>query len=145
MTPKEVKDRLSKVYWLRKEVRAKERTLEEMKTRATHITANFSPAKTFSSNVTSKPENYAVHTYELTLDLDEDIERLNKEISIANGMIAIVKDSTARNILFAYHVQGMKLNLLEEIFHYSRTQLYVIRRNAYEEIADFINANTTEH
>ena len=138
MTSKEVERRLSNVYWLKREILVKESRLAELKAMATHITAVISQTKTFSSSVTSKPENYAIRSYELTLDIEDDIRHLLQEEERATEMIQMLNDPMQRTILTDYHLNGIPLNKLEDKYHYSRTQIYNIRQSAYRRIAEIL-------
>ena len=138
MTSKEVERKLSNVYWLKREILVKESRLAELKAMATHITAVISQTKTFSSNVTSKPENYAIRSYELTLDIEDDIRHLLQEEERATEMIQMLNDPMQRTILTDYHLNVIPLNKLEDKYHYSRSQIYNIRQNAYRIIAEIM-------
>lgn len=106
-----------------------------MITAATHITAVLAPIR--SSGVSSKPEDYAVRSFELQMDLEEDMNRLLIEMEEAEEMIRTLDDPLQRTILIDYHFNGIPLRKLEEKYHYSRQQIYNIRQAAYEKIGHY--------
>lgn len=135
MTPREVELKLKRIYWMKREVKAKEMQLAELQTQATHITAVFSPVKASGSN-SSKVENYAVRSYEISMDIEESIGALYETLHEGMKMIESLDDPLLRCILIDYHINGIPLAKLEKKYFYSRSQIYVLRQKAYEQIAD---------
>lgn len=136
MTAREAERKLKRIYWMQKEVKAKEMQLAELQTQATHITAVFSPVKASGGN-SSKVENYAIRSYELRLDIEEKIQALIEAQTDGMKMIESLDDPLLRSILIDYHFNGIPLAKLETKYCYSRSQIYVLRQKAYEQIADY--------
>lgn len=135
MTAKEVERKLSRMYWLKKEVKAKERKRKELLTQATHITADFSPTPS-GGDPMSKPERYAMETYDLLHDLDESYRILLQAQKECMELIELLDDPLLRAILIDYHFNGIKLSDIEIIYHYSRSQIWNLRQKAYQQIED---------
>ena len=135
LTADEVEKKLKRMYWMQMEEAAKERKLKEMETQATHITASFSATRT-SNMPTSKVENYAVNSYELVMDIEEMLQKLRKEQKECNELIELLDDPRLKAILTDYHCNGIKLSKIEKIYHYSRSQIHVLRKKAYQEISN---------
>lgn len=135
MTAREVEQKLKRVHWLKKEIRAKERQLIEIETAATHITAVLSQTKSQPTEVMSKPESYAVRSYDLKTKIKEDTDDLMRQTREAYRMISVLEDPAQRTILTDHHLNDVKLQDLERKYHYSRKQIYNIRREAYINIA----------
>ena len=110
--------------------------LAEIETMATHITSVFSPAKSFSADPISKPEEYVIQTEGLKDTLRKDYKKLLGQLEEAHKMISILSDPVERGILIDYHLNKVKIRELENIYHYSERQIYNIRQRAYENIAD---------
>ena len=136
MTPYEVKETLKRVNWLRREIEAKNMKLAALLTDATHVTAVFSPAKAQGADGQSKPEEYAERSDELTNEIRRDIAELREKERLAYRMINVLEESIEKAILVDYHLNGYRMEELEESYHYSGRQLYYIKRRAYKKIAD---------
>lgn len=136
MTAREVEQKLKKVHWLKKEIKAKERQLIEIETAATHITAVLSQTKSQPTEMMSKPESYAIRSYELKVKIKEDTDDLMKQTREAYRMIAILEDPAQRAILTDYHLNDIPIRKLEETYHYSDRQIYNIRHAGYQNISD---------
>ena len=135
MTSTQVEKKLKRFFWLKKEVMAKEQRLDELITAATHITAVLAPVRASTSGISSKPEDYAIRSFELKMDLEDDMNRLIIEMTECERMISILEEPLQRAILIDYHFNGIPLRKLEDKYHYSRKQIYNIRQTAYENIA----------
>lgn len=136
MTAREVEQKLKIVHWLKKEIKAKERQLIEIETAATHITAVLSQAKSQSTEMMSKPESYAIRSYDLKVKIKEDTDDLMEQTREAYRMIAILEDPAQRAILTDYHLNDIPIRKLEETYHYSDRQIYNIRHAGYQNISD---------
>lgn len=136
MTVTEVRDRLYRIEGLRKEIGAKEDALKELLAQATHITSILSHAKVFSESGQSAPENYAVRSYELRLDMEESMDELLEELDLCFRMIDVVQDPLIRSILIDCHINLLAIDQLAEKYHYSIKQIYNIRQKGYGMIAD---------
>lgn len=136
MTAKQVESQLKRIYYLKKEIKARERMRDELMTQATHITSVLSQAKVFTDSGQSLPENYAVRSYELLQDLDELTGQLMNELNKGMKLIGSLSSPLERSILIDYHVNAMKLERICDKYHYSYRQIYNIRMAAYRKIAD---------
>ncbi len=135
MTEKEVKVKLESIRHLRNEIRARERQLEELQAQATHITSVISYSKTFGSERSSQPENYAVNSYELVQDLDDKVGELYELMDEGMRMIDCLSDPLLRAMLIDYHINGLKMEAMTRQYHYSWRQIYNLRWVAYRKIA----------
>lgn len=136
MTAMEVAQKLSKISSLKKEIRAKEQALNELMTQATHITSILSHAKVFTDSSSSAPENYAIRSYELRLDMEEGMDALVSELDECLRMINTVREPLIRSILIDYHINLLNVTQLCEKYHYSERQIYNLRMRGYKFIAD---------
>lgn len=110
--------------------------LAEIDSMATHITSVFSLTKSFSGDTISKPEQYVIRSEKLKEDLMDDYESLLQQEREAHEMISVLQDPIERAILIDYHLNGIKIKRLENIYHYTERQIYNIRHKAYQNISD---------
>lgn len=136
MTAKQVEAQLKRIYYLKKEIKARERMRDELMTQATHITSVLSQAKVFTDSGQSLPENYAIRSYELLQDLDDLTDELMTELERGLKLIASLSSPLERSILIDYHVNALKMEKIAQKYHYSERQVYNIRMTAYHKIAD---------
>lgn len=136
MTAKQVEAQLKRIYYLKKEIKARERMRDELMTQATHITSVLSQAKVFTDSGQSLPENYAIRSYELLQDLDDLTDELMTELDRGLKLIGSLSSPLERSILIDYHVNALKMEKIAQKYHYSERQVYNIRMAAYHKIAD---------
>ena len=136
MTVMEVTSKLYRIASLKEEIRAKQNALDELMTQATHITSILSHVKVYEESTSSAPENYAIRSYELRLDMEDDIEALMTELEDSIRMINSVKTPLIRAILTDCHINLLNITQLSKKYHYSERQIYNLRMRGYKEIAD---------
>lgn len=142
MTPHEVRTYMSQGWKIRKEIKTRMSVMEELRSMAEKATTAFTLTPSAPQGNSSRVESYAIRIVEMQQDANELMDQLLEVVTEIQKMISCVPDPVHRAILMDYHLRGIPLSTLEDKYHYSRTQLYVIRQNAYKLIA---SAYTIEH
>lgn len=135
MTALDVKHELDSIWQLRREIASREEHLEELRTQATHITSVLSQAKATSSDAGSKPENYAVRSYELMMDYEDKVGELYDKIKEAEALIELLDSPFLKAVMIDLHVRCIGLRNVMAKYNYSQRQLYNVRWKAYSKIA----------
>jgi len=139
MTAAEVKNEMKRVYWIKKEIAARVKRMEELRSMAEKTTQTFSHVPTAQSNG-SRVENYAIMLVEMMMDLEE---RTNELIAIekkVEGWINTVADPRVRSLLIDYHLNGLSVERISEQEHYSARWVFKLLASGYEEISVHINS-----
>lgn len=144
MTAFEVRSEMRKAYWIRREIKARVRRMEELRSMAEKITPTFSPTPGGGGDG-SRVENYAVLIIEMTQDLEERTAELLEVEKKIQGWIDYISDPRARAIAIDYHLNGLNVEEVGAVNGYERRQVFRLLSEAYEEIAEKLNHVTKCH
>lgn len=135
MTAYDVKHKMRQAYKLRKEIRAKQEAMQELRSVAEKVTASFSPAPAGGSNGSSRIENYAIRIVEMQGDLAEASDHLLDMLQEVMALIELAEDPIQRAALTQYHINGCTAEEAADRIGYSQTQFWRIVDNAYIDIS----------
>lgn len=138
MTEYEVKEKLEQARNLKRELLAKERLLEELRTRAEKITPTLSDLPKAQSNG-SRVESFAILIVELGLDIEEYSIELVNAIQDAESLIRIETDALKRSILTDYYLNRLSVARIAEQEHYSDRRIWQLLSEARRDIARMIS------
>lgn len=144
MTAFEVRAEMRRAYWIRREINARIRRMEELRSMAEKITPTFSQAP-MGGGDGSRVENYAVLIVEMNHDLEEKTNELLEVEKKVQGWIEYVSDPRARALCIDYHLNGLTVDDVGAVNGYERRQVFRLLSEAYEEIAKKINDVTKCH
>lgn len=106
MTASEVRSFLSETYWIIYEIRAKKSTID-----------------------------YYKKVYGITVDFEDNLNKLRGYVRLAKKMIELVPDPTWREVLIKRYVDRIKCEEVADTMYYSRTAIHTITVKACELIA----------
>ena len=137
MTAFEVRSEMRKAYWIRREIKARVRRMEELRSMAEKITPTFSPVPGGGGDG-SRVEHYAILIVEMTQDLEERTAELLEVEKKIQGWIDYISDPRARAIAIDYHLNGLDIAAIGAMNGYERRQLFRLLSESYEEIAKHV-------
>lgn len=138
MTAVEVREKLSKAWKLKREILAKERYLDELRSRAEKMTPSYSDMPK-GTEASSRVENLAIQIVEASYAIDEYIIELVKAEAEAEMLIRSEEDAFKRSLLTDYHLNGLTISMIAEQEHYTERRIFQLLAEAYRDIADKIS------
>lgn len=138
MTPYEVREALKNCWRLKKEIRARERLLAELRSRAEKVTPSYSKAPK-GGDASSRVESIAILIVEASIDMEERSLELIQALSDAESLIRLEEDAFKRSILTDYHLNGLSVEKIAEKEHYSDRRIWQLMSEAYRDISDRIS------
>lgn len=135
MTANEVRRKLSHAWKLKKEIKAKQEAMEELRSMAEKVTVSFSPAPGGGGSA-SRVEDYAVRIVELQEDLADANDHLLDVLKDAMALIELAEDPIQRAALTYYHINGKTAEESAAAINYSVSQFWRVVKGGYAAIAE---------
>ena len=136
MTPYEVRTYMSQGWRIQKELQARYRKMEELRSMAEKTTASFSLTPSAPSGASSRVESYAIRIVEMQEDMEECVNQLWEVQRKVQQMIDLASDPLQKAVLIDYHLNGKTCAKVADDIGYSERQVWRIMSAAYEEIAE---------
>jgi len=131
------KQYLSRAFWLRKKITAKELHLEELRSQAEHITADLTGMPR-GSGPSSPVERVAVQIADLSWDIEQDWLDLLAYQEETRKLIESLPDPTCSQLLSYRYISYKPWRQIAELMHYSERAVFKIHRKALRMIEPFI-------
>ena len=139
MTSHEVRKAMSQYWRIRKELKAKENAMMEIRSKAEKMTPSFSQTPGGHGETASRVEHYAVQLVEMQEDLEDATEALLVAMRKAQRMIELAPDPLQRAALTEYHLNGKTAEETAASIGYSERQIFRLMGSAYEYIAKMMS------
>lgn len=135
MTAYEVRQKMSRAWKLRKEIKAKQEAMEELRSVAEKVTASFSPVPGGGGSE-SRVENYAIRIVEMQGDLAEASDHLLDMLQEVMALIELADDPIQRAALTYYHINGKTAEESASAINYSTSQFWRVLNEGYVAISE---------